>query len=56
MAEIVSQAAQASFDQLKLPEKQTPRKNIKSKEHKEVKLVDGDPEKTTLIRANLQAK
>jgi len=56
MAETVSQVAQSSSDQLKLPEQQTPRKNIKSKEHKEVQLVDGDPKKTALIRANLDAK
>ena len=56
MAESVSQAAQAPSDQLKLHEQQTPRKNIKSKEHKEVQLVDGDPEKTALIGANLDAK
>jgi len=36
MAETVSQAAQAPCDQLKLPEQQTLRKSIKSKEHKEV--------------------
>jgi len=56
MAETMSQAAQASSDQLKLPEQQTPRKNIKSKEHKEVQLVNGDPKKMALIRANLDAK
>ena len=56
MVETVSQAAQAPSDQLKLPEQQTPRKNIKSKEHKEVQLIDGDPEKTALIGANLDAK
>jgi len=56
MAETVSQAAQAPFDQLKLPKQQTPRKNITSKEHKEVQLVDDDPEKTALIGANLDAK
>jgi len=56
MAEIMSQVAQAPSDQLKVPEQQTPRKNIKSKEHKEVRLVDTDPEKTALIRANLDAK
>jgi len=55
-AETVSQAAQASSDQLKLPKQQTLRKNIKSKEHKEVQLVDGDSEKTALIGANLDAK
>ena len=55
MVETVSQAAQASSDQLKLPKQQTPRKNIKSEEHKEVQLVDGDLEKMALIGANLDA-
>jgi len=55
MAEMVSQAAQISSDQLKLPEQQTPRKSAKSKEHKEVQLVDSNPEKTALIGANLDA-
>jgi len=36
MAETVSQAAQVPSDQLKLPEQQTPRKNTKFQEHKEV--------------------
>ena len=56
MAETVTQATQISPDQLKLPEQETPRKSTKSKEHKEVQLVDGNPEKTALIRANLDAK
>jgi hypothetical protein len=56
MVEIVTQATQISSDQLKLPEEETPRKNTKSKEHKEVQLVDGSPEKTTLIEANLDPK
>jgi len=56
MAETISQAAQVSSDQVKLPEQQTPRNNIKCKEHKEVELVDGDLEKTALIGANLDAK
>jgi len=56
MTETVTQATQISSDQLKLPEKETPRKSTKSKEHKEVQLVDGSPEKTALIRANLDAK
>jgi len=56
MAETVTQATQVSPDQLKLPEQETPRKSTKSKEHKEVQLVDGSPEKTALIRANLDAK
>ena len=56
MAEMVAQATQISPDQLKLPEQETPRKSTKSKEHKEVQLVDGNLEKTALIRANLDAK
>jgi len=56
MAETVTQATQVSPDQLKLPEQETPRKSTKSKEYKEVQLVDGSPEKTTLIGANLEAK
>ena len=50
MAKTVTQATQIS------PEQETPRKSTKSKEHKEVQLVDGSPEKTALIRANLDAK
>jgi len=56
MAETVSQAAQVPSDQLKLPEQQTPRKSAKSKEHKEVQLVDDDPERTAVIGGNLDAK
>ena len=56
MAKMVSQAAQVSSDQLKLPKQHAPRKSTKSKEHKEVHLVDSDQEKTALIRANLDAK
>jgi len=33
----------AETDQLRLPEQETLRKNSKSKEHKEVQLVDGSP-------------
>ena len=56
MVETASQAAQAPSDQLKVPKQQTPRKNVKSKEHKEVRLVDSDPKKTVLIGVNLDAK
>jgi len=56
MAETVAQATQTSPDQLKLPEQETPRKSTKSKEHKEVQLVDGSLEKMALIGANLDAK
>jgi hypothetical protein len=56
MAETVAQAMQFPPDQLQLPEQETPRKHSKSKEHKEVQLVDGSPEKTALIGANLDPK
>ena len=56
MVETVSQAAQAPSDKLEVPEQQTPRKNVKSMEHKEVRLVDSDPEKTAPIGANLDPK
>ena len=53
MAETIAQATQVPPDQLRLPEQETPRKNSKSKEHKEVQLVDGSPEETALLGANL---
>jgi len=56
MAETVVQATQVPPDQLQLPEQETPRKSSKSKEHKEVQLVNGSLEKTALIGANLDAK
>ena len=56
MTENVAQAEQIPPDQLQLPEHETPRKSSKSKEHKEVQLVAGSPEKTALIGASLDAK
>jgi len=56
MAETAAQAAQLRPDQLRLPEQETARKNSKSKEYKEVQLVDGSPEKMALIGANLDPK
>jgi len=56
MAEMAAQAAQIHPDHLRVPEQETARKNSKSKEHKEVQLVDGSPEKTAVIRANLDPK
>jgi len=49
MAETVTQPA-------RITEQQTPRKSAKSKEHKEVQLVDGQPEKMALIGAHLDPK
>jgi len=56
MTETATQAAQLPPDQLRLPEQETARKNSKSKEHKEVQLVDGSSEKTALIGTNLDPK
>jgi len=56
MVETATQAAQVPPDQLRLPKQETTRKNSKSKKYKEVQLVDGSPEKTALIGANLDPK
>jgi len=48
MAKTTSQAVQTSANQLEIPKLQAPRKNVKSKEHKEIQLVDNDPEKWLL--------
>ena len=41
---------------LEIPELEAPCKNVKSKEHKAIQLVDGDPSKMALIGANLDPK
>jgi hypothetical protein len=56
MSETMLDAKKTLADHLEIPELEAPRKNIKSKEHKEIQLVDGDPSKTALIRANLDPK
>ena len=43
-------AKKTSADHLEIPELEAPRKNIKSKEHKVIQLVDGDPSKTALYQ------
>jgi hypothetical protein len=43
-------------DHLEIPELQAPCKSIKSKDHKEIQLVDGDSSKTALIGTNLNPK
>ena len=48
--------AKTSADHLEILELETPRKNIKSKEHKVIQLVNGDSSKTALIGANLDPK
>ena len=56
MAETMLDSKQTPADHLEIPELEAPRKNIKSKEHKEIQLVDGDPSKIALIGANLDPK
>ena len=56
MAETMLDAKKTSANHLEIPELETLRKNIKSKEHKVIQLVDGDPSKTALIGANLDPK
>ena len=56
MAQIVLDAKKTSTDHQEIPELEAPHKNIKSKEHKVIQLVDGDPSKTALIGANVDPK
>ena len=56
MAETMLDAKKTSADHLEIPDLKAPRKNIKSKEHKVIQLVDGDSSKTALIGANLDPK
>ena len=56
MAETMLDAKQTPAGHLEIPELEAPRKNIKSKEQKAIQLVDGDPSKMALIRANLDPK
>ena len=56
MAETTFDAKQTPADHLEIPELEAPCKNINSKVHKEIQLVDGDPSKTALIGANLDPK
>ena len=49
-------AKKTSADHLEILELEAPRKNTKSKEHKVIQLVDGDPSKMALIGANLDPK
>ena len=53
MAETMLDAKKTSADHLEILELEAPCKNIKSKEHKVIQLVDGDLSKTALIGANL---
>jgi hypothetical protein len=41
---------------LEIPKLEAPRKSIKSKEYKEIQLVEGNSSKTALIGSNLDPK
>ena len=56
MAETMLDAKKTTADHLEIPELEAPRKNIRSKEHKTIQLVEGDPSTTALIGANLDPK
>ena len=56
MAKTTFDAKKTLADHLEILELEAPRKNIKSKEHKAIQLVEDDPSKTALIGANLDPK
>jgi hypothetical protein len=56
MEQTLVDASKIPIDQLEILERQALWKHIKSNEHKEIHLVDDDPNKTALIRANLDPK
>jgi hypothetical protein len=56
MEQTLVDASKIPIGQLEIPEGQAPWKHIKSNEHKEIQLVDDDPSKTALTRANLDHK
>jgi hypothetical protein len=56
MQQTLVAATKTLTDHLEIPELQAPCKSIKSKDHKEIQLVDSDSIKMALIRANLDPK
>ncbi|XP_066392307.1 uncharacterized protein [Miscanthus floridulus] len=56
MEETNLDAKKTPTDHLEIPVLEAPRKAIKSKDHKEIQLVDGDSSKMALIGANLDPK
>jgi hypothetical protein len=56
MVETMLDAKKTSVNHLEILELEAPCKNIKTKEHKVIQLVDGDPSKMALIGANLDPK
>jgi hypothetical protein len=56
MAATTMEAKKTPPNQLEIPELEAPQKSIKSKEYKEIQLVEGDTSKTALIESNLDPK
>jgi hypothetical protein len=56
MEQTLVTATKTPTDHLEILELQAPRKSIKSKDHKEIQLVDDDSSKTAVIGANLDPK
>jgi hypothetical protein len=56
MTATTMEAKKTPPNQLEIPELEAPRKSIKSKEYKDIQLVEGDSSKTALIRSNLDPK
>jgi hypothetical protein len=56
MAATMMEAKKTPPNQLEILELEAPHKAIKSKEYKEIQLVEGDSSKTTLIGSNLDPK
>jgi hypothetical protein len=56
MAAMTMEAKKTPPNQLEISELEAPRKSIKSKEYKEIQLVEGDSSKTALIGSNLDPK
>jgi hypothetical protein len=56
MEQTLVAATNTPIDHLEILELQAPHKSIKSKDHKEIQLVDDDSSKTALIEANLDPK
>jgi hypothetical protein len=56
MEQTLVAATKTLVDHLDILELQAPRKSIKSKDHKEIQLVNDDSSKTALIGANLDPK
>jgi hypothetical protein len=56
MAATMMEGKKTPPNQLEIPELEAPRKSIKSKEYKEIQLVEGDTSKMALIGSNLDPK